>query len=264
MPLSSSETREYLAVCRRIALEAGALILSHYEGNRTARAKADRSPVTDADLASNQLIVEALEKAFPHIPVVSEEDAASATRQHSDYFWLVDPLDGTRSFVEGTGEFTVNIGLVHGDASTLGVVLAPVVGTLYSGGIGAGAFAQNGDDAPRPIHTRTPPAQGICVVRSQSHPSAKTNEFMQRFHISRVVNASSALKFGLVADGTADLYPRFGNTMEWDTAAGHAIVNAAGGCVLDISGNVLRYGKAGYKNEAFIAYGHASLVSSER
>lgn len=260
MPLSSSETREYLAICRTIALEAGALILRHYESNRTARAKADHSPVTDADMESNQLIVTALGKAFGHIPVVSEEDADSATHLHADYFWLVDPLDGTRSFVEGTGEFTVNIGLVQGDSPVLGVLLAPVQDMLYFGGIGVGAYLQQGDGNAVSIHTRVPPSDGISVVRSQSHPSAKTNEYLSKFNIANIVNASSALKFGLLAEGKADLYPRFGTTMEWDTAAGHAIIDAAGGCVLDIHGEALRYGKQGYTNGAFVAFGNPSLV----
>ncbi|TMH96724.1 MAG: 3'(2'),5'-bisphosphate nucleotidase CysQ, partial [Betaproteobacteria bacterium] len=186
----------------------------------------------------------ALARITPGLQVVSEE-AASAGRIPvvAERFWLVDPLDGTREFVNRNGEFTVNIALVERDTPVLGVVLAPASGRLFAGAAGAGAFVEDESGRRQAITCRRIPATGLTVVSSRSHGDLAH------------VTAGSSLKFCLVAGGQADLYPRFGRTMEWDTAAGHAILRAAGGCVTDLNGAELRYGKPDFANPHFVAMG---------
>lgn len=253
---------QWLIPCIRIAREAGDLILKHYEGDRAAEAKADRSPVTEADIAANTLIVEGLQREFSMIPVISEEDSESIKQDPGNLFWLVDPLDGTRSYVEGSGEFSVNIGLVYNGAPILGVLLVPVPDKLYYAYSGGGAFLQDQKGEPVAISCRAAPDAGITVVRSKSHPSPATNEFLNKFEIADIQGSSSAAKFGMVAEGAADLYPRLGRTMEWDTAAGHAIILEAGGVVLTAEGTPLTYGKPGFDNPAFVAYGDKKLIAA--
>ena len=231
--------------------------MAFYRDGTTVETKADRSPVTEADRAADRLIVAGLRAADPHIPVISEESTGSdaLARPAGGRFWLVDPLDGTREFIARTGEFTVNIALIEGGRPMLGVLHAPVQGETYvADGLGA-AVRIVGDGAPQPIHARPVPDEGPAVIASRSHRDAETDAYIAGLGPARIESAGSALKFGLLARGAADVYPRFGRTMEWDTAAGHAILKAAGGQVRDLNGRELRYGKAGFVNPPFVACG---------
>lgn len=239
----------------RIAQAAGVVVMRHYEDGATARIKADRSPVTDADEEAEKLILAELSVAFPGVPVVAEEEAAAGRVVDAcSHFFLVDPVDGTKEFIRRSGEFTVNIGEVVDGVAVAGVVFAPAIGRLFVGAADEGAFELSGG-ALRAIAARTPEADGLVAVSSKSHPDAQTDALLRTLTIKGQVNAGSSLKFCLVAAGEADIYPRAGKTMEWDTAAGHAVLAAAGGRVTDWDGKPFRYGKPGFHNTAFIARG---------
>lgn len=239
----------------RIAQAAGAVVMHHYEAGATARVKADRSPVTDADEDAERLILAELAAAFPDVPVVAEEEAAAgriaATGAH---FFLVDPVDGTKEFVKRGGEFTVNIGEVVDGAPVAGVVYAPAIGRLFVGAVGEGAFELSGGSW-RAISARIPGDDGLVAVSSKSHPDAQTDALLGSLNIKGRINAGSSLKFCLVAAGEADIYPRAGRTMEWDTAAGDAVLRAAGGDVTNWDSTPFTYGKPGFENGPFIARG---------
>ena len=247
-----------------LARAAGALILQVYMSDFTVRGKADRSPVTLADEKAEALIVSALCALQPAWPVVAEEAASRGDAPAAaQTFWLVDPLDGTREFVARNGEFTVNIALVHAGQPVLGVVYLPVPDRLYAGVPGQGAWVEE-HGVRRPIGVRAPPATGLLLACSRSHgDEAALDIWLQGLAVvggvvGRVVGrvvAGSSLKFGLLAAGQADVYPRLGRTMEWDTAAGHAVLVAAGGSVCDLAGRPLRYGKPGFENPHFVARG---------
>lgn len=217
--------------------------------------KADHSPVTAADLAANAIIVQALEEQAPEIPVISEEMAEHRLPEGATRFWLVDPLDGTRSFLRHEGEFTVNIGLIEHGTPVLGVIFVPVPGELYAGIAGKGAWRQIKHGPREAITTRPRPAEGMLAVVSLSHLDPKTQTFLDALPIAGRVQAASSLKFCRVAEGVADLYPRFGPTMEWDTAAGHALVLAAGGRVEQPDGAPFTYGAFDFRNGPFVAWG---------
>jgi len=240
----------------RVARDAGLAILRVYATDFDVRHKADRSPVTDADVQAEAIIVAALSELTPDIPIVSEEAASeAATPAIGQRFWLVDPLDGTREFIRRNGEFTVNIALVQERRPVLGLIYAPALGRLYAGATEHGAFAESAGQR-RPIACRHPSSQGLEVVTSRSHQEpASWRALLGNKAISSHSTAGSSLKFGLVASGEADAYPRSGRTWEWDTAAGHAIVAAAGGRVTGVDGTELRYGKPNFVNPAFVAYG---------
>jgi len=245
-----------LAPLARIAREAGREILCVYATEFDVRHKADRSLVTDADLRAERSIVAGLRLLTPEIPIVSEEAATEAgSPVVGARFWLVDPLDGTREFVRRNGEFTVNIALIEERRAIVGLIFAPALDKLYAGAAGFGAYVETAAQR-RPIACRQPSPVGLAVVTSRSHqdPTAWRALLGTRAVASRST-AGSSLKFGLVAAGEADVYPRTGRTWEWDTAAGHAIVSAAGGRVSDAEGAELRYGKPGFVNPAFVAYG---------
>jgi 3'(2'), 5'-bisphosphate nucleotidase len=250
------DTEATLEALLPIAREAGRAILEVYATDFTARGKADASPVTEADERAEAIILEALGRLTPEVPVVSEE-AASAGKipDVRRRFWLVDPLDGTKEFISRNGEFTVNIALVEDGRPTLGVVFAPAVDRLFAGQAGVGAFLEEKGQR-RTIHCRTIGAQGLTVVASRSHGDAQA---LERFLAGRKVasqrGAGSSLKLCLIAAGEADLYPRLGRTMEWDIAAGHAVLRAAGGHVTDLEGRDLGYGKPGFENPHFVASG---------
>ncbi|WP_232478577.1 3'(2'),5'-bisphosphate nucleotidase CysQ [Roseomonas rosulenta] len=256
--MTDTPLRSRLAECFAvIAQEAGARIMAFY-GAAQVQAKDDGSPLTQADLAAHDVILAGLAAACPELPVVSEEDAARAGRAPEGPFILVDPLDGTREFISGNGEFTVNIALVDGGVPVAGVVHAPALGRLWIGALGAGAEATGPDGAARrPIAVRAPAAAGLVAVASRSHRDAQTEAFLAGLPISGLRSVGSSLKFCLVAEGEADVYPRFGPTMEWDTAAGQAVLEAAGGRVVCPDGAPFRYGKAGadWRNGGFIAWG---------
>lgn len=247
------------------ALEAGRTVREIYRRGFAVQRKDDATPVTDADHASEAIILAHLARAAPSIPVVAEEAvAAGRTPCIGAEFFLVDPLDGTREFVARRGEFTVNIAFVRAGAPILGVVYAPECGgngLLYAGDVTASvAFrAELQTDgrlgARRPIRVRPVPRTGLTAVASRSHGSRETDTYLDRYVVSERVSIGSSLKFCLVAEGKADLYPRLGTTMEWDTAAGQAVLVAAGGSVIGPDGEPLAYGKAGFRNTWFIACG---------
>lgn len=231
--------------------------MQYYAGTVDVTRKADNSPVTAADIAANRYIVEALAVLTPDIPVVAEENNEALNLSHlqAPLFWLVDPLDGTKGFIKKSGEFTVNIGLVKNGTPIAGVVYVPVTEELYYTGENGGAFKQEKGGAPFPIHSRVASDEGMVVVASFSHRSAETDDYIQTLKVKSFLAAASSLKFCLLAEGKADIYPRFGRTMEWDTAAGHAVLSAAGGCVENLDGSPLHYGKPGFENPHFIAKG---------
>ncbi len=237
-----------------ITRTAGALIMSVYATDFTVRGKEDASPVTEADERAETLILEALNKLAPEIPIVAEEMvAAGKVPEVGSRFWLVDPLDGTKEFISRNGEFTVNIALVQDGKPVLGVVFAPALERMFAGVVGQGAWVEDGAGR-RAISVRTVPQEGLTVVASRSHgDAAALDAFLAGRTVARLVNAGSSLKLCLIAAGEADLYPRLGRTMEWDIAAGHAVLSAAGGSVRRIDGAVLGYGKPGFDNPHFVA-----------
>ena len=251
-----TQPAETLQALADIARAAGAVIMAVYATDFAVRGKDDQSPVTEADEAAERLIVPALQALTPDIPVVAEEAvAAGQVPMIGTSFWLVDPLDGTREFVSRNGEFTVNIALVHAGEPVLGVVYAPALGRLFAGARGAGAWAEDAQGR-RAIRCRPVPEAGLTVVASRSHGDAAALEaFLAGRRVAALANAGSSLKLCLVAAGEADLYPRLGRTMEWDIAAGHAVLAAAGGRVADLAGAPLRYGKPGFENPHFAAWG---------
>jgi 3'(2'), 5'-bisphosphate nucleotidase len=239
----------------RIVRAAGIVVMRHYEAGCDARIKSDRSPVTDADEEAEKLILAELALAFPGVPVVAEEEAAAGRIVAvGSRFFLVDPVDGTKEFVKRGGEFTVNIGEIVDGAPVSGVVLAPAIGRLFVGAVGEGAFELSAGTI-RTIAARAPASDGLVAVSSRSHPDAKTDELLKTLPIKGHTNAGSSLKFCLVAAGEADIYPRAGQTMEWDTAAGHAVLRAAGGSVTNWDGTPFVYGKPDFRNGPFIARG---------
>lgn len=257
--MQSIKNSEYLEYILPVAVQAGELIMHYFVQGHEVSQKSDNSPVTNADIAASEFIVGKLKALAPALAVITEEDDANHGITNHAPFWLVDPLDGTRAFVAGEPEFTVNIALIEEGVPILGVIFVPAQSLLYYGAAGLGAFRVKEGGAPEKIHVRAKPEEGVTVVRSKSHPSAKTEAFLNTLKIKELVSGSSSVKFCQVAEASADIYPRFGRTMEWDTAAGHAILNAAGGkVVVAETGEVLAYGKAGFENPHFIAYGFES------
>lgn len=252
------------SICN-LALQAGAKALEIYGGDISAEYKGDASPVTEADRAGEAIILEGLEQLAPDIAVLAEERASNegAPADLGDLFFLVDPLDGTREFINKTGEFTVNIALSAQGRPVCGVVYAPALKKLYFGVQGVGAWCANVSESGAmgertPIAARAVPDASLVAVASRSHRSPETDEYLQTLDVADFAAAGSSLKFCLIAEGRADIYPRFGRTMEWDTAAGQAVLEAAGGSVcIYPDGDLLSYGKAarGYDNPYFIAWG---------
>ncbi|HYD36371.1 MAG TPA: 3'(2'),5'-bisphosphate nucleotidase CysQ [Allosphingosinicella sp.] len=253
-----------LPILVEAALAAGSEIERIYAEGCEAEEKEDGSPVTIADRHAEAIILERLEAAFPDIPVLAEEEAAAGRiPELGRRFFCVDPLDGTRGFVQRTGEFTVNIGLVEDGRPVAGAIYAPDPGLLYWGARGEGCWRRRGGGGAEPIRPRSRPASGLTAVGSRSHASHGTAAKSAHLGIADFVASSSSLKFCLVAEGTADVYPRHGATAEWDTAAGQAILEAAGGRVmtLDEAGREtgpLAYGKieTAFLNPPFIAWGN--------
>jgi len=232
------------------------VVMEVYNDAFVTQAKADMSPVTEADVRAEAFIVEQLSLLLPGVPVIAEESAAAGRLPKiGACFWLVDPLDGTKEFVARNGEFTVNIALIEDGAPVLGVVQAPALDQLYVGGPGIGSWRED-VGGRQPLSARTTPAEGLTVACSRSHGDADAiRAFLGTRQVARLAPAGSSLKFCLIAAGEADLYPRLGRTMEWDTAAGHAVLAGAGGQVLDLHGQPLRYGKPGFENPHFMACG---------
>lgn len=251
-----------IAIARRAADAILAVYDSaSFEEDAAVRHKDDHSPLTEADLAAHRCIVAGLRSLTPGIPVLSEEsrDADIAERRAWRRLWVVDPLDGTREFVKRNGEFTINIALVEDGVATFGVIQQPVTGALWHGAPGRGAFRREGD-ADRPIHARIPASSPLRVAASRSHRDGRTQALLDALPAHETLACGSSLKFCRIAEGEIDLYPRFGPTSEWDTAAGQAILEAAGGAVLDPRGRPFRYNqRAGLLNGDFIALGDPAL-----
>jgi len=249
--------RALLDLAFDLARQAGEVIMQIRARGFATTAKADESPVTEADHAAEALILAGLRAATPDIPVVAEEEmAAGHIPRNAETLWVVDPLDGTREFARRRDDFAVCIGLVRHGAPALGVVGQPATGALYGGIVGQGAWKREGG-VERPIQARRPPEAGLSVVASRHYADdPRLTPFLEGRRVADVVHMGSALKFCLVAEGRADLYPRFGPTMEWDTAAAQALVEAAGGAVrlLD-GGGPLRYGKPEWRNPPFVCTG---------
>ena len=245
-----------------LAREAAARILAVYESDFAVEHKDDRSPLTAADLAAHECIVAGLERLAPDIPVLSEEsaqDVPALVRRQWSRMWLVDPLDGTREFVKRNGEFTVNIALIDDGVPVLGVVQAPVTGVLWHGQRGRGAFRRDGD-VDTAVSTRAPATAPLRVAASRSHRDQRTEAFMARMGEVEPVGIGSSLKFCRLAEGAMDVYPRFGPTSEWDTAAGQCVLEAAGGVVVDPRGRALRYNQRDtILNGDFLALGDPAL-----
>ncbi len=255
-PAGEAELLEALAA---LAETAGKEILRHYHPGVEARLKSDRTPVTAADEAAEAIILPALAKLLPGIACVAEEASARGGLPAIDTtssFLLIDPLDGTREFLAGNGEFTVNIALIEQGAPVMGVVHLPALGTTYAGGPSGASLSVAGGPA-QAIRARSKPTDGVIVLASRSHNEGdELDRYLEENHVvAERIAAGSSLKFCRVAEGLADLYPRFGRTMEWDTAAGHAVLAAAGGHVDTLDGKPMRYGKPGFANPNFIARG---------
>jgi 3'(2'), 5'-bisphosphate nucleotidase len=244
--------------CTEIARDAACEIMRIYAGDLGVRDKADKSPVTDADHAAEAVIVARLRVLTPQVPIVAEEEMAAGRVPviGNGPFWLVDPLDGTKEFIKRNGEFTVNIALIENGRSTLGIVLAPATDTLWRGAAGLGADkSENGGDFAA-ISTRTPPSHGLTCCASRSHAIYSDLDIWfknEGLTVAERVQTGSSLKFCLIAEGKADIYPRFGPTNEWDTAAGQGVLEAAGGEVVTTEGRPLLYGKPSFSNPHFIA-----------
>ncbi|PYV44662.1 MAG: 3'(2'),5'-bisphosphate nucleotidase [Acidobacteria bacterium] len=238
-----------------LAKEVGRAILEVYgEEDFGISLKFGQSPVTRADRVAHHLILSGLQALTPDLPVLSEESKTIPypQRQHWKAYWLVDPLDGTKEFIQRNGEFTVNIALIENNHAVVGVVHAPVLDLTYYATRAGGAFMQRSAESPIQIRVRDHSGGKLRVVASRSHGSEALEHFLQKLRDYRCVSMGSSLKFCLVAEGSAHLYPRLGPTMEWDTAAGHCIVEAAGGAVTDLQGNSLDYNKSNLLNPHFM------------
>jgi 3'(2'), 5'-bisphosphate nucleotidase len=245
-----------------IVTRAGAAIMQVYGLGFTVQRKEDNSPLTLADLESQRVIIDGLTQVTPDVPILSEESAQApwAERQTWRELWVVDPLDGTREFVKRNGEFTVNIALVLEHEPVLGLVAAPALGLLYWGAAGVGAFSHHRDETERRIHVSLP-QNPLRVVGSRSHATAETAGYLARLGPHVMTGIGSSLKFCRLAEGNADLYPRFGPTSEWDTAAGQALLEAAGGHVTRLDGHRLRYNcRDSVINGDFLAFSHPSVL----
>ena len=258
MTIDTAVREGVIAVARAAAAE----ILAIYQSEFAVRHKDDRSPLTAADLAAHHCIVDGLRKLTPDIPVLSEESAGITTAQRRGWstLWLVDPLDGTREFVKRNGEFTVNIALIEHGVTTYGVVQAPVTGALWHGGQRDGAFRRDGDGGDQTLRVRAPATAPLRVAASRSHRDERTALFIERMGEIEPIGLGSSLKFCRLAEGGIDVYPRFGPTSEWDTAAAQAVLEGAGGAVLDLQGRPFRYNQRDtLLNGEFVAIGDTTL-----
>lgn len=245
--------KQLLQLMCDVAREAGARIRDVRAKGFHVERKADKSPLTEADLASHEVIARRFAESFPEIPLLSEEGREAPYEERSGWsrFLLVDPLDGTKEFVKENGEFCVCIGYVEDRYPVLGAIYAPVADRLYFGGAGLGAFADDGRST-RALHTEPPRnGEGLVVVASRSHPDPRLEEHLAKLNVADTITRGSALKFCLVAEGRANYYPRFNPTMEWDTAAGQALVEGAGGSMTDLDGDRFSYNKASLMNGGF-------------
>ncbi|UCE89718.1 MAG: 3'(2'),5'-bisphosphate nucleotidase CysQ [Pseudomonadota bacterium] len=259
---SNDEFAALLEPVLELAGVAGERIMAVYNTGFTVEQKADQSPVTEADMAAHDTIVEGLAALTPELPILSEEaaDIPWKVRRGWQRYWLVDPLDGTREFVSRNGEFTVNIALIDGHEPVLGVVSVPVTGTSYYAARGHGAYKRRGDLEAQRIHCRIQCAEQVVIVGSRSHASKALKRYLSNVGHCSLKSMGSSIKACLVAEGKADIYPRLGPTCEWDTAAAQCVVEEAGGRVTDTSMQPLRYNtRDSLLNPHFFAYGDGDV-----
>ncbi|HMK86009.1 MAG TPA: 3'(2'),5'-bisphosphate nucleotidase CysQ [Steroidobacteraceae bacterium] len=259
-----SEVRALAEALLPVAARASTTIMTIYERGFTARRKADGSPVTQADLESQRIILDGLARLTPHVPILSEESAQVPWPERRTWrqLWIVDPLDGTREFIEGNGEFTINIALVVDQEPSLGVVAVPAQARLYWGALGLGAFRREADGEVSSLRAAAP-ARPLRVVASRSHATAQTWSYLDRFQPYELTRLGSSLKFCWLAEGKADFYPRFGPTSEWDTAAGQAVLEGAGGSVTSLDGGRLRYNcRKSLINADFLAFTDPGVLNA--
>jgi 3'(2'), 5'-bisphosphate nucleotidase len=271
--MKAEDCRALVEALLPAVLAAGRIEMHHFAAGVTVETKADTTPVTVADHEAEAALLEGLTHAAPGVPVIAEEAvAAGRTPAIKDAFFLVDPLDGTRAFIKRSPEFTINIGLVEGDRPVFGIIYAPAL-QLFFATLGPHEAVEMqiapdakdvrlGEHGLKPLSTRAPDPKGLVAFASRSHATESTEAFLQRLPIAEKRKASSSLKFCLIARGEADLYARLGQTSEWDTAAGHAILSAAGGSVTTVDGAPLLYGKsdAGFANPQFVAWAREPLL----
>lgn len=250
----------------QLAVEAGHEILRIYETDYAIEHKDDMTPLTEADMAAHHIIDAGLQRLTPQIPILSEEsvEIPFAERKQWSCYWLVDPLDGTREFIKRNGEFTVNIALIENGESVLGVVYAPVLKTSYYARRGAGAFRKENGEPATAIHTRRPCASPVLIAGSRSHRGDSLNAYLERLDDYEIISVGSSLKSCMVAEGSADIYPRLGPTSEWDTAAAQCVVEEAGGRLTDTKMQALRYNtKDSLLNPHFFVFGDPDRDWSE-
>lgn len=237
---------------KMIALSAGEAVMQIYKEDFSVELKDDNSPLTKADIVSNEIICSALQKLYPTIPILSEENRSIdyEIRKHWEHYWCIDPIDGTKEFIKKNGEFTINIALIHKDKPVLGVVYAPAINEMYTAKKGEGAY-KNGQKLP--LHVKNGTTKKPTVVVSRSHLSLETQEFIDTLDAKEIIHIGSSLKLCMVAQGSADIYPKLGPTMEWDTAAADAIVREAGKMTYQFNlNNALVYNKQDLLNPWFI------------
>ncbi|KTD33992.1 3'(2'),5'-bisphosphate nucleotidase [Legionella israelensis] len=240
----------------KIAQKASDTILKFYHEGFDHSVKSDGSPLTQADIASHDIITHLLQKLTPDIPIISEENMSIqlSSEQKKQSFWLVDPLDGTKEFINRNGEFTVNIALIEQKKPVLGVIGSPAQKTIYAGILHQGAFKLDANQTKKSVSVQTYIEGDLYVVGSRSHNNEKAmKDYLANYPVTQYIPTGSSLKFCKIAEGSAHIYPRLGRTMEWDTAAGHAVLSAAGGHVETLDSAPLTYGKTGFENPHFIA-----------
>ena len=241
-------------VLEAVELASDIVMEIYNSGDLRVEDKYDGSPVTIADKKCHEILFNSLKSIDANIPILSEEGDTEENKE--DLFWLIDPLDGTKEFINRRTDFTVNIGLIRDRRPVLGVVLTPYDGRLWAGSETMGAFTADSEGSREVISTRKPNEEKLTVVASRSHRSPELEDYIEKLNVGKAVSRGSSLKFCLLASGQADIYPRLGPTMEWDTAAGHAVLLAAGGRLTNFNGTPFEYGKPEFKNDWFIAYGY--------
>lgn len=260
------DLKELLDPVIQVAYQAGRVIMEVYDAGFSVEHKSDHTPVTEADTAANTIIVTHLKELTPHLPILTEEAKPTSYSERKTWprYWLIDPLDGTREFIKRNGEFTVNIALIDGNESVMGVVYAPVIGVLYYAAKGQGAFKQESTNKPQAIHVREHCPGKAIVACGRSHPSDEVKIFLENLGEHEIIRVGSALKSCMVAEGKADLYPRLGPTSEWDTAAAQCVVEEAGGAITDTGMQRLRYNtKDDLLNPHFFVAGDRTIKWSD-
>lgn len=264
--MEKHDLKELLDPVIQVAYQAGKVIMEVYDAGFSVEQKSDLTPVTEADMAANKVIESHLKELTPHLPILTEEDKPIPYSERKKWprYWLIDPLDGTREFIKRNGEFTVNIALIDGNESVMGVVYAPVIGVLYYAAKGQGAFKQASINEPKAIHVRENCAAKTVIACGRSHPTKEIQSFVANLGEHEIIRIGSALKSCLVAEGKADIYARLGPTSEWDTAAAQCIVEEAGGVITDTSMQRLRYNtKDDLLNPHFFVVGDQSINWSD-